>query len=50
MIWSKLITVISMLEDARKELIALSGIPAPYLGYGDESLLCRRKIEVKNND
>lgn len=23
------------LEDARRELIALSGIPAPYLGYGD---------------
>jgi len=23
------------LEDSRKELIALSGIPAPYLGYGD---------------
>lgn len=23
------------LEDARRELIALSGIPASYLGYGD---------------
>ena len=27
---------INMLEDSRRELIALSGVPAPYLGYGDK--------------
>lgn len=34
------------LEDARRELIALSGVPAPYLGYGDVVELQSQLVHV----
>ena len=42
-----------MLEDSRRELIALSGVPAPYLGYGDvvelQSQLVHVNLSFANN-
>ena len=34
------------LEDSRRELIALSGVPAPYLGYGDVVELQSQLVHV----
>ena len=37
------------LEDSRRELIALSGVPAPYLGYGDVVELQSQLVHVNLN-